>query len=329
MTAYSFLNVGVSSLDEAEKLWRGVMGMEVADLGHWDISALEALWDLAPGAVRRSRLLCTPGAPAGLVHLVEFATEGPTIREDAKATDLCPKNLDVNVKDLPRRLEEIEQAGYQRLSDPVEYPIGDLQVREVQVPVHDGVNLVLAEIMGEAFASTEKGYGGATSVVTTTTNIEREVEFLSLLGLARLDHHLLEGPAVEQMVGLPAGAKLEMQLLGEAEHRYGRAELVCYHGVTGRDLYSRCGPPARGLFRAAIWVDDCASLLSRVHEAGYTASFRSLAAREEFLAAGSVISPDGWTIDLLEKQPRSEAEAKNLQVKLAKLSKPRYKTTYS
>lgn len=318
MTAYSFLNVGVSSLDEAEKLWRGVMGMEVADLGHWDILALEALWDLPPGAVRRSRLLCTPGAPAGFVHLVEFATEGPIIRKDAKATDLCPKNLDVNVKDLPLRLEEIEQAGYQRLSDPVEYPIGDLQVREVQVPVHDGVNLVLAEIMGEAFASTEKGYGGATSVVTTTTNIEREIEFLSLLGLAQLDRHLLEGPAVELMVDLPAGTKLEMQLLGEAEHRFGRAELVCYHGVTGCDLYSRCGPPARGLFRAAIWVEECRPVVERVLAAGFRASFHRIAVGEEVLTAGIAVSPSGWSIDLLETRRRPAAEIESSVGRLAK-----------
>lgn len=316
MSAYSFLNVGVSSLERAEKLWCEMIGMEALDSGPWHASAMEVLWGLRPGAIRQSRLLRTPGAPAGFLHLVEFADPAPIVRENAAAMDLCPKNLDVNVIDLPRRLEEIEAIGFRRLSEPVAYVVDGLQVREVQVPLDDGVNLVLAEIIGEAFIASDKGYGSTTSIITTTSNMEAEVEFLSLLGLAPLGRHLLEGPEVEKMVGLPPGAKLEMQLLGEAEHRYGRAELVCYHGVKGKDLYPRSRPPARGLFRAAIWVDDCVPAMERVRAAGYDARLHTVPTDAGFLVAATVVSPSGWIVDLLETQERSAADMSSLSPEL-------------
>src|SRR5690606_24097622 len=93
-------------------------------------------------------------------------------------------------------------------------------------------------------------------------------------GFAMLDSHCLKGPDIEKMIGLPQGASLSMQLLGEASHRFGRAELIKYEKVKGNNLYPKAAPPAIGFFRGAVVVSDlkkCINNLSIENIAGAVA----------------------------------------------------------
>lgn len=297
---YRHVCVGTANLNAALALWRGFFGMAIAADDLPDSQDLERLWRLPVGSISRCCRLETPGAQGGALLLVEFSESAPVIRANAGVTDLCPKNLDVNCIDLPARVRELEAAGLHPRSAPVEYRIGDLEVREVQMPLEEGVNLVLAEILGEALVTTPTHYGALTSIVTTTADIGAETQFFQALGFARLDAHRLTGPEVERMVGLPNGGVLDMQLLGEASHRFGRAELVSYGAASGADRYPLARPPARGLFRGAVTVGDPAATRLQCEAAGYAVTdLVELTGSRTSARACSVRSPSGWWIDLL------------------------------
>ncbi|MEQ8515973.1 MAG: hypothetical protein RIC38_10250 [Chromatocurvus sp.] len=299
---YACLCVGTADLEASLRLWRNTLGLQSAAPQGDTLSSrqLERLWLLPEGVITQCQMLETPGAPGGALLLVEFPPGTRSIRANAAVTDLCPKNIDVNVIDLPARARELQAAGYRLRSEPVEYAIGDLQVREVHVPVEEGVNLVLVEILGEPLVTTSRHYAAVTSVVTTTADTVAESAFFECLGFSRLDYHRLVGETVERMVGLRPGGVLEMQLLGDATHRFGRAELVSYGVDCGSDLYPRAVPPALGLFRGAIRVDNVATLRAGCLNAGYAVSgLQDLSAGEESFLACSVQSPSGWMVDLL------------------------------
>lgn len=297
---YHYLYVGVASLRAVEVLWQDLMGFEAFVLPASYPASLEQLWKLAPGSIARVLGLQTPSAPAGRLIFVEFSGASGAVREGAAVTDLCPKNLDVNVVDLFERAAELEAAGYQLRSAPVEYQIDQMDVREVQLGIHDDINLVLAEIVGEPLITTPRGYGGVTSVVTTVDDLSREMAMLQALEFPVLDAHRLVGPAIEQMVGLPPGGELHMQLLGNPEHRFGRAELVSYVGADGRNRYALTAPPARGLLRAAVRVQDPAASRESLLAAGFACGELCLLTDTDGLERPvySVCSPVGWVLDV-------------------------------
>jgi hypothetical protein len=297
---YHYLYVGVVSLRAVKALWQDLMGFEAFALPPSHAASLEQLWAMPPGSIASLLGLQTPSAPAGRLVFVEFSVSSPAVREGAAVTDLCPKNLDVNVVDLFERAAELEAAGYELRSSPVEYQIDQLEVREVQLGVHDDINLVLAEIVGEDLTTTSRGYGGVTSVVTTVDDLPREMALLEALEFPLLDAHRLVGPAIEQMIGLPRGGELHMQLLGNPVHRFGRAELVKYVGVRGANRYSLAVPPARGLLRGAIQVEDSAAsrraLLTKGFDCGELFALPDVDGGESVVY--SVRSPVGWILDV-------------------------------
>ena len=306
MSRYERLSVGVADMVIALDLWHETLGFDLVHHRHGSDPHLERLWELPKGEIAEQALLATPDAPGGRLHLVRFRSQVRTVRGTADVTDRCPKNLDVNVIDLPERVERLRSRGYRLRSEPVAYRFGDLDVREVQLPVHDDVNLVLAEIVGEPLAVTPRGFGGITSTVTTVDDLDRETEFLERLGFDRLDHHVLRGPQIESMVGLGAGGALELQLLGAPADRFGRAELVRYHGAAGRDLYEQARPPVRGLFRAAVRVDDPTATLAGLQPPPSAARHASPPALPDAPSPSvSVVSPAGWWIDLLGPDAQS------------------------
>ncbi len=298
---YDHLYVGVKNIKESLTLWRDVLGFSVSIKQAKDCRTLESLWALEPSSISGLALLATPRAPCGKVMLVEFVDECESVRDGAQAFDLCPKNLDINVVNFHDRVAELKAAGFELRSEPVFYAIENLEVWEVQVVGCDGVNLVLAEIVGETPALTDRLFGGITSVVTTVADIEKEMKFYNHLGFSTLDSHHLKGEEIEKMIGLPKGASLHMQLLGNQEHRFGRAELVKYEKVTGNNLYPRANPPAIGFFRAAVVVDNLEACVTELPEnAVISKSTLKIDYLDRQFITRTVISPSGFHIDLLQ-----------------------------
>ena len=293
---YAFLTLGTDDLQRALGLWCDHMGLEEVQ-EQPRIGDLEHFWALPRGALLDARMLETVGAPAGRLLLLAFSESAPRVRDHADPRDLCPKNLDVNVVDLPARYRALCDAGLIPRSAPVSYAIDDLQVREVQFSLPEGVNLVLAEILGEPLCTTWAGFGAVTSTVTTVADLDAEEQFFRTLGFQAVGRHDLAGPEIERMIGLPPGGGLTISLHGAVAHRFGRAELVRYQPSIGQDLYARTALPAIGLLRAAIDVEDLDCCARQCREAGY----RILKERSFGTRRGrSLQSPAGWWIDLLE-----------------------------
>ena len=294
---YSFLTFGTDDLERSLRLWRDLLGLESVP-AFFTPRCLEALWGLPAGTLQRAALLQTPGAQAGRLLLLEVGPGAASVRAQADTRDLCPKNLDVNVVDLPARFEALRSAGFPARSEPVSYRIADVEVREVQFPLREGVNLVLAELLGEPLLTTKAGFGGITSTVTTVADLAREGAFFERLGFTRVERHRLSGVEIETMIDLPRGGELTLDLFGEPAHRFGRAELVSYGRHHGKNLYGRAALPALGLLRGAIGVADLDDCVARCRAVGDPVGpERKLAG----IRGCSVRSPAGWWIDILEQ----------------------------
>ena len=244
---FSHAIVGVAELTQAIRLWVDTFGLSVIRHVEGTDPELETLWKLPPGGIRRQALVGMPGAETGRLHLVEFVNPEPPVRAGARAFDLCPKNLDVRLTGMQKRYDELVSAGWVMGSTPVRMPMDTMEIYEVQLKGPDSTNLSLVEVVGDDLPYTPQGYVAVTQVVGTNPDNPAERAFFEgVFELEHLDYHLFEGPEVERMVGLPAGAKLDMHILGDRDDALGRIELVQYVGVDGTDLYARARPPACG-----------------------------------------------------------------------------------
>jgi len=250
MNCWTNVSIGVASLEEALDLWHGSFGLEVRGQKDGDDPDLAGLWGLAADDIKRQALLGNPGARTGLIHFVEFKQPGPAIREGAQKFDLCPKNLDVYAHDLPARVEELKSDGrrfHNTQFSEITAPDGTV-FREIHMHGHDVINIVLLEVIGLELPFTPQGYAGIGPLVTTVADAGAERKFYrDIIGMNVLNDNVLEGPEIERMVGLPAGAALDVSIWGDKDNAFGQMEIVNYRGVEGRNLYPHAVPKQRGI----------------------------------------------------------------------------------
>ncbi len=299
----SHVTVGVKDLEVALRTWRDEFGFEIIARRDGPDATLGKLWAIEPARIRRQALVGTPGLSKGRVHLVEFDRPDAPVREGALATDFGPKNLDVACRDLPKKYQALLQKGQRFRSPWVEYPFEGKQVREVQMPGHDETNLVLVEIVGDPAPWSDQGCAGLTSFVAVSPDPDADQRFFTeVLGFELGGSHLLKGPEIEKMVGLPKGAGLDMRLFGPKGDVFGRVEIVHYQGVAGLDRFGRARPPALGTLHVTLFVSDLASVLeaarahgSRLQEHGVVDTIYGKG------RAATVFAPDGLRVELMER----------------------------
>jgi len=292
--------VGVSDMSAVRELWLRRFGLQAVAGRSGADPELASFWRLQADAIADQLLVRTPGVTAGWLHFVQFAKPGAPVRAGAVPTDLCPKNLDVNCADMPARHAELAAAGCRFRSAISDYEIGALRAREVQMPAHDDVNVVLIEVHDSPLTLSARQFGAVTSFVTTVPDTAAEAQFYrSVLGLDELLQHRITGPAIEQVVGLPSRAALDMRLLGDARQPYGRVELIAYEGLAGRNLYPLAKPPAVGVLGCRFRVHDLPALRARALAAGCAVEEGG---RVDFLFGRAevctLVSPAGLRIDL-------------------------------
>ncbi|MFN2168802.1 MAG: hypothetical protein ACK2U9_21425, partial [Anaerolineae bacterium] len=120
--------------------------------------------------------------------------------------------------------------------------------REIHLPAHDGVNVVLIQVLGKELPFNEKGFAGIGALVTTVGDVDAEAAYYrDRFALDELARHRLQGPEIERMIGLPSGSGLDVRILGDADKPFGQMELITYTGVAGDDLFPRAKAPATGI----------------------------------------------------------------------------------
>jgi hypothetical protein len=102
------------------------------------------------------------------------------------------------------------------------------------------------------------------------------------------------------LASIPAGeAGADVRILGTRDSRLGRLELMEYAARSGRDLYWRTAPPARGILSVTYVVADLAPILER----GRIAGIADHGPVRTILGEGrmaSVTSPAGLRIDFIQ-----------------------------
>ena len=296
--------VGVQNINEAIELWVNQFGLEIVSEREGIDTDLSRLWQLEDDEITKQALLATPKIDVGKIHLVQFKNPSTAVRQNANATDLGPKNLDVTCLDLPSKYDELIKMGYQFRSEYVGYKIESIgaDVLEVQMPGHDHTNIIFVEQLGEKIQLSERGYGGITSLVTIVSELDEETDFfMDIFSLKEALSEDLFGEHVEKMIGLPKGGGLRLNLLeGDEIDRYGRVELVAYIGAEKQDdLYKIANPPALGTLHCVFRVEDIDSIKNKLRNR--SVSFKEYGLLNLIYGKGEIISfrsPAGLRIEV-------------------------------
>jgi catechol 2,3-dioxygenase-like lactoylglutathione lyase family enzyme len=265
--AWRWVTIGVADLESALGFWCQRLGFETSARHDGPDPGLEQHWALPPASIARQALVHAPGLERGMLHLVEYAAARRSVREGAEVFDLCPKNLDIYVDDLPGRLEELRAAGIRFRSEAyseVTAPDGT-RFREIHFPGHDDINFVLLQLLDEPLAFGPSGFSGIGPVVTIVADAAAERAFYrDQLGLDVLHDNTLSGPEIERMIGLPAGAELDVSIWGSGGEHHGQVEIIAYRGTRGSNLYPRAQPGVRGIFQLDYDCRDLQGLQQRL-----------------------------------------------------------------
>ena len=305
LSSFSFTTVGVANLDTALALWETEFGFEIAGRRDGPDAALARRWNISPNDIARQAVVRTPDIDVGMLHLVEFFDPDPPVREGALAYDLCPKNLDVYTDDLPQKIAALRERGRQ-FSNPdyseVTAPNG-MTFREIHMPSHDRVNVVLLQILGQSLPMSARGVSGIGMLITIVPDAEAEKAFYrDTIGLDLLSDNLLKGPEIEKMVGLPAGSALDVSIWGRADSEFGRIEIIEYQGVEGNDLYPRAKPKSLGILRVGYLTNDLQAIKRTL--ADQAIDFESFEAAGTLVSDGAMLSfasPAGMMIEVHQK----------------------------
>ncbi len=302
----AYVSIGVTSMATALELWVEQLGLQLIARRDGPDLQLGQLWELPADQFVCQVLLSTPGAVSGRIHLVQFREPAEPVRKGAVPTDLGAKNIDVNCTDMPMLIERLREAGYAFRSAMAEYEIDGIKAREVQMPIHDDINLVLIEVLSKGFevGYSAKGYAALTSFVVIVADVAREVDFYKrLFAMTDILSHKLSGPAIEMAAGLPPGTVLDLHLLGDPDNLFGRMELIEYVGIKGANCFARAVVPATGILSCGFMVESLEEFFSEAAELNVTI----IPKKKKDLLFGSgevakLISPAGLTIWLHQIQ---------------------------
>ena len=262
LTAWSWVSIGTNDLAAACHFWVDMLGFECTDRAEGDDPGHRQHWQLTDSQIRRQAMLQSPGAAFGAIHLVEYDTAAATVRQDAAVFDLCPKNLDIYVDDLPLRMAELTARGVRFRNEQYSEAVSPdgVHFREIHLAGHDDINIVLLQIMGGDALPTSSGFYGVGPLVCIVNDPAAEKAFYrDVMGLALTHDNTLAGPEIEQMIGLPAGCALEVSIWAQIGQSLGEVELVTYQGTQGTNRYPRAAPGARGVTHLNWWVEDMAA----------------------------------------------------------------------
>ncbi|MDX2224234.1 MAG: VOC family protein [Rhodospirillaceae bacterium] len=250
--------VGVSSLDAALKLFRGIMKLKVERAGPLSRGLAKA-WKLKPGTRARMAVLSCKGYPIGKLRLVEYHPVpkqkvridfGP--RAPDSATDVGPKAIDFYVADpIGPSVRKIEAAGYKFRSPPVKHQIADTISEECLFSGPDGVPVLI--MVGHRHSRNSLRPGspdGPFSEIPTISICAGELErtrafYGGVLGLTALTD--TETPdayrdLVDDLTGVPKGTRVHFLLYGKPPEASGKILVVHFYDRTGKRLKGRMKP---------------------------------------------------------------------------------------
>ena len=278
-SAWHWVSIGTADIGAALDFWVGRLGFECVARAEGDDPGLREHWGLADRQIARQAMVRSAGAENGGMHLVEWDAAADSVRAEAQVFDLCPKNLDIYVDDLPARMAQLVDQGVvfrnEHYSEAVS-PDG-VHFREIHLAGHDDINIVLLQVIGSDTLIPPTGFSGVGPLVCIVREPKEEKRFYEQVVGLKLSHdNILAGPDIEQMIGLPAGCALEVSIWAEQGQPLGEVELVTYQGTDGADLYPRARPGARGVTHLNWQVDDIEAFAAHLSAHGVSHSVSTI-----------------------------------------------------
>ena len=255
-------------LDECLGLYRDLFGfVETAAYVVVPPSPYHAAWGL-PEVELDVRDLIKPGAAGGGLRLVG-CVDLPAPTSPRTLGRPGPFALDFYVRDLPALVDRLQANGHRLRSRPVRYELAGagFEVDEVLLEAPLGFVHALVEylpgrhrcVLGD---DPSADVSEVVAAITVTDDVDEGLATLrdGLGGQVYFDAPF-EGPAVEELIGLPAGTSFRAVLLRGPERRNARAELMAAVPDAGRREGTR-SHPYLALSCAVPDVDALADALS-------------------------------------------------------------------
>lgn len=275
-------------------------------LGGGDDPGLREHWGVTDRHIVKQAMVRSVGAENGGMHLVEWDVAADSVREGAQVFDLCPKNLDIYVDDLPVRMAQLTEQGVvfgnEHYSEAIS-PDG-VHFREIHLAGHDDINIAFLQVIGSDTPIPQSGPHGVGPLVFIERTSAAEKRFIdTILGLPRSHNNILEGPEIEEMIGLPPGRALEVSIWVEPGQALGEVELVTYQGTDGADRYPQARPRARGVTHLNWWMDDIETFAAHLTAQGVSYQLSKVAG-SLFQSSSSLIyqSPAGLRLEVHERR---------------------------
>lgn len=304
--SWTTVTVGVSDLDAALSLWVDDFGFTLEKRRAGPDESLARLWSIAADDIVDQALVRSPGVRLGMLHLVEFDDPEPPVRQGAQVFDSLPKNLDVYVTDMPERLAALKAAGrtfHNENFSEVTAPNG-ITFREMHMPGHDLINIVLLEILGGDYESPDGDFAGVGPLILIVDDAAAEKDFYrDVMGLSQLSENILDGPEIEKMIGLPPGAALDVTIWGKSDQPFGQIEVIDYRGVDGDNRYPRARPKSLGVLHVSYETSSLTEL-RRVLDSRRV-DFSEYGEVDTLFGTGSAIafhSPAGFRVEVHERR---------------------------
>ena len=284
VTPMRLATAGVSDLDAALKLFKGVMKLKLDRRGKVPAGLLKA-WKLPAKTKARFAELSCRGYKIGRLRLVEYSpTPKQKVRIDhgpgAKdtATDVGPKALDFYVADpIMDSVSKIEAAGYKFRSPPVKHQIATSVSEECLFSGPDGIPILI--MVGHVHAKTSMRTGsphGPFSEIPTISVCAADLKrtrafYAGVLGLKAVTD--AETPdeyrdLVDRLTGVPQGTRVHFLLYGKPPEASGKILLVHFFDRTGKRLKGRMKPGHLGFTLLTHDTREIDALHSRLKKFG-------------------------------------------------------------
>ncbi len=280
------VTVGVSDMDQALRLFRDAMGLQVVSDGAAPRALLDA-WGLPEQAAARLVELACHGYPAGHLRLAQYSPapveavrldHGPNAADSS--TDIGPKAIDFYVPPpMSAATEAITGAGYAFRSEPIRYEVGDVESEECLFSGPDGVPALLMighrhppESMRELPSGARFSEIATTSVVCGDPEAARRL-YCGALGMetgtdAWVPEENLD--LARRLTGVSSATGMHFLLVASPGEPSGKLLFVHFAGVASKRLAGRMRPGKLGVSLFSYAASDLDATLAKACEAGGT-----------------------------------------------------------
>ena len=214
------------------------------------------LWGIPASTPVTECLLGAPGFDSGYIRLFQF---GQIEQEEIRRNSNCRVSggifdLDIRVASVLPLVEPLKKRGWTDFSRPVDWPFGELQVREWLTEGPDSVILALIERLAPPLEEYRqlKGFSHVFNSSQIVSDMDRAIGFYDLLGFQKILHHKgpLGGQGGEVLALSPEEAPVtpvDLVILQPDGILSGSVELVKLEGKCDRDVSAKGLPYNLGL----------------------------------------------------------------------------------